>query len=47
MVPVESCVSVWSMTMAISSPGCMLPDTRCDAMSFCVIFMVSSLPLRL
>ena len=32
MVPVESCVSVWSMTMAISSPGCMLArhEMRCD-----------------
>ena len=39
MVPVESCVSVWSMVMAISSPAFILPDTRCAEMIFSAKFM--------
>jgi len=34
MVPVASCVSVWSMRMPISLPGSMRPETRCFSMSF-------------
>src|ERR1700761_1827052 len=33
-VPVASCVRVWSMWIAISSPGVISPDSRWDSISF-------------
>lgn len=35
-VPVASWVRVWSMRMAISSPGVMSPETRCDPINLWV-----------
>ena len=41
MVPVASCVRVWSMRMAISLPGLSVPETRCRERIFSVMFMVA------
>ncbi len=37
IVPVASCVSVWSIFKAISFPAFISPETRCFAMIFCAI----------
>ncbi|GFM31752.1 hypothetical protein DSM101010T_01170 [Desulfovibrio subterraneus] len=39
MVPVASCVRVWSMRRPISPPATISPETRWAAMIFCVTFM--------
>ena len=38
MVPVESCVKVWSMRIPISVPGIISPSIRCAAIIFSVKF---------
>ena len=37
MVPVASCVSVWSMRRPISAPGVISPLTRWALMIFCAM----------
>ena len=47
IVPVASCVRVWSILRAISAPGDSSPETRCEASSLYVRFMAGrSLPQR-
>src|SRR5438067_13541534 len=38
IVPVASCVSVWSILTPISAPGVSFPSTTWSAMSFCATF---------
>lgn len=38
IVPVASCVSVWSIRSPISEPGVISPDSRCEAMSLRATF---------